>query len=83
MEYKIEKWEAMDLLMHARDFQTETSEAEIPKFWDEYYANDAYKKIPAYLAVCALLFSAMRPPKNVLIFFDELNHKVPVVPVSI
>ena len=53
MEYKIEKWEAMDLLVHARDFQTETSEAEIPKFWDEYYANDAYKKIPAYLAVCA------------------------------
>ena len=30
MEYKIEKWEAMDLLVHARDFQTETSEAEIP-----------------------------------------------------
>ena len=29
------------------------------------------------------LFSAMRPPKNILIFFDELNHKVPVVPVSI
>ena len=53
MEYKIEKWEAMDLLVHARDFHTETSEAEIPKFWDEYYANDAYKKIPAYLAVCA------------------------------
>ena len=53
MKYKIEKWEAMDLLVHAKDFQTETSEAEIPKFWDKYYANDAYKKIPAYLAVCA------------------------------
>ena len=53
MEYKIEKWEAMDLLVHARDFHAETSEAEIPKFWDEYYANDAYRKIPAYLAVCA------------------------------
>ena len=53
MEYKIEKWEAMDLLVHAKDFHAETSEAEIPKFWDEYYANDAYKKIPGYLAVCA------------------------------
>ena len=30
LEYKIEKWEAMDLLVHARDFQTETSEGEIP-----------------------------------------------------
>ena len=29
MEYKIEKWEAMDLLAHARDFHSETSEAEI------------------------------------------------------
>ena len=25
MEYKIETWEAMDLLVHAKDFHTETS----------------------------------------------------------
>ena len=30
MEYKIEKWETMDLLVHAKDFHAETSEAEIP-----------------------------------------------------
>ena len=30
MEYKIEKWEAMNLLVQARDFHAETSEAEIP-----------------------------------------------------
>ena len=30
MEYKIEKWEAMDLLVHVKDFQTEASEAEMP-----------------------------------------------------
>ncbi len=53
MEYKIEKWEAMDLLLHAKDFHAETSEKEIPKFWDEYYANEAYRKIPGYLGVCA------------------------------
>ena len=53
MEYKIEKWDAMDLLVHAKDFHSETSETEIPKFWDEYYANDAYRKVPGYLAVCA------------------------------
>ena len=53
MEYKIEKWEEMDLLVHAKEFNVETSEAEIPKFWDEYYANEEYRKIPGYLGVCA------------------------------
>ncbi len=53
MEYNIEKWEAMDLLMHAKEFHAETSEAEIPKFWDEYYASTEYRKIPGYLGLCA------------------------------
>ena len=53
MEYRIEKWEAMDLLMHAKSFHAETSETEIPKFWDEYYANENYRKIPGYLGICA------------------------------
>ena len=53
MEYKIERWEAMDLLVHAKDFHAETSETEIPKFWDEYYADEEIRKIPAYLGVCA------------------------------
>ena len=53
MEYTIEKWEAMDLLMHAKVFHAETSETEIPKFWDEYYANESYRKIPGYLGLCA------------------------------
>ena len=43
MEYTIEKWEAMDLLMHAKTFHAETSEDEIPKFWDEYYAHETYR----------------------------------------
>ena len=53
MEYKIEQWEAMDLLMHTKTFHAETSETEIPKFWDEYYAHEEYRKIPGYLGVCA------------------------------
>ena len=53
MEYKIETWEAMDLLVHANDFHAETSDQDIPAFWDEYYANEEYRKIPAYLGVCA------------------------------
>lgn len=53
MEYTIEKWEAMELLIHAKDFHAETSEKEIPGFWDEYFANEAYRKIPGYLGVCA------------------------------
>ena len=53
MEYSIEKWEAMDLLMHAKDFHAETCEDEIPKFWEEYYAHEEYRKIPGYLGLCA------------------------------
>ena len=53
MEYKIERWEAMNLLVHARVFHAETSDAEIPKFWDEYYADEKYSRIPGYLGVCA------------------------------
>jgi AraC family transcriptional regulator len=53
MEYKIEKWEAMDLLVHAKDFHAETSEDEIPAFWDEYYGNEQYSMIPGYLGICA------------------------------
>ena len=30
MEYTIEKWKTMDLLVHAKTFHPETSEAEIP-----------------------------------------------------
>ena len=53
MEYKIEKLEAMELLVHAKDFHAETSEREIPKFWDEYYADENCRRIPGYLGVCA------------------------------
>ena len=53
MEYRIEKWEEMDLLVHAKTFHAETGNQEIPKFWDAYYANEAYRRIPGYLGVCA------------------------------
>ncbi len=53
MEYTIEKWEAMDLLMHAKDFHPETSEREIPAFWDEYLADENHRKVPSYLGICA------------------------------
>jgi len=53
MEYKIEKWEAMDLLVHTGRFHAETSAQEIPAFWDAYYASEALRKIPGYLGVCA------------------------------
>ena len=53
MEYRIEKWEKTDLLVHAKTFHAETSNQEIPEFWDAYYANEAYRRIPGYLGVCA------------------------------
>ena len=30
MEFKIEKWDAIDLLVHAKNFHAETSDNEIP-----------------------------------------------------
>ena len=53
MEYKIEKWDEMDLLVHAKSFHAETSEQEIPAFWDAYCADENLRKIPGYLGVCA------------------------------
>ena len=53
MEFKIEKWDAVDLLVHAKNFHAETSDNEIPAFWDEYFSNETTKKIPGYLGVCA------------------------------
>ena len=52
MEYRIEKWDAVDLLVHAKEFRAETSEEDIPAFWDEYYGNESYRKVPGYLGVC-------------------------------
>ena len=53
MEFKIEKWDAVDLLVHAKNFNAETSDNEIPAFWGEYFSNETTKKIPGYLGVCA------------------------------
>ena len=53
MEYRIEKWKEMDLLVHEKIFNADTCEKEIPKFWDEYYSNENTGKIPGYLGICA------------------------------
>ena len=53
MEYTIEKREATELLMHVKDFHAETREAEIPKFWDKYFEDEACRKVPGYLGICA------------------------------
>ena len=53
MENRIEKWEAQEFLVHAREFHAETSEQKIPQFGDEYYADAACRKVPGYLGVCA------------------------------
>ena len=52
MEYKIEKMEAIELLVRSKTFHAETSETEIPKFWDEYLADEECRKVPCYLGVC-------------------------------
>lgn len=52
MDYRIEKKEGFRLLVYARMFTEESSEKEIPAFWEEYYQNEVYKKAPGYLGIC-------------------------------
>lgn len=53
MNYVIETWEEMDLLVYTKEIPVETSEEEIPKFWNEYFTNKTCKEVPGYLGVCA------------------------------
>ena len=53
MDYRIEKKEEFRLLVYAKMFTGDSSEKGIPKFWEEYYQNEIYKKAPGYLGICA------------------------------
>ena len=39
MEYRIEKWDAFDLILHMETFDTGTDETAIPAIWKAYYEN--------------------------------------------
>lgn len=53
MDYRIEKKEALNLLVCAKMFSDETSKDGIPAFWDEYWQKEMHKKVPGCIGVCA------------------------------
>ena len=55
MEYKIEKWDAVDLLVHPKDFHAEPSAKSMPAFWDTNaipQTNAAIKSRKQFLILC-------------------------------
>ncbi len=52
MEYKIVEKAQFTVMGVSRRFSTETSYQEIPKFWDEHYANGGGDKIKGMYGVC-------------------------------
>ncbi len=52
MDYSIVQKEQFTVMGVSRRFNSETSYAEIPKFWDEHYANGGGEKIMGMYGVC-------------------------------
>lgn len=52
MEYKIVDKEAFKVIGRARKFSTETSHAEIPKFWDEHFAKGGGAVVRGEFGIC-------------------------------
>lgn len=55
MEYKIEKWDAFDLVLHTETFEPETDETAIPEIWKVYNAQQDFRKVPGEIGTCASL----------------------------
>lgn len=53
MDYRIEKKEAINLLVCTKMFTDETSKEGIPAFWDEYFRKEMQRKVPGCIGVCA------------------------------
>ena len=51
MDYRIEKKEELRLLAYTKIFTYESCVEGIPAFWEEYYQNELYKKVPGYLGI--------------------------------
>lgn len=55
MEYRIEKWEAFDLVLHTDTFTPGTDETAIPAIWQAYYADPDCRKVRGSIGACASL----------------------------
>ena len=52
MDVKIEKEQAFTIAVLERKFNTQTSNQEVPKFWDEFYEKGYQNIVPPMLGVC-------------------------------
>ena len=52
MEYKIVEKAQFTVMVVSRKFNTETSYQEIPKFWEEHFANGGGEKVKGMYGVC-------------------------------
>ena len=55
MEYRIEKWDAFDLILHIETFESGTDETAIPAIWRAYYGDEECRKLRGAIGVCASL----------------------------
>ena len=52
MDFTIEKENEFEIAVLIETFDCETSNTEIPKFWDRYYEGGYQNKVPPMLGVC-------------------------------
>jgi AraC family transcriptional regulator len=52
MEYKIETKQTFTVIGTVREFNSDTSYSEIPKFWTEHYSNGGNKQVSGKYGIC-------------------------------
>lgn len=52
MDYRIENWEAMNLILYTKEYNVEDSEQAIISLWKEYYEDEERRKVHSRIAVC-------------------------------
>lgn len=52
LEYRIEKWEELNLVLYIKRFEADLSDKEIPKLWKEYFENENCVNVPSRMGVC-------------------------------
>ncbi len=55
MEYRIENWDAFDLILHVETFNASMEENAIPAIWKAYYENPDCSKLRGSIGACASL----------------------------
>ena len=73
MEYRIEKWDAFDLVLHIDAFDAGTDETAIPAIWQAYYEDPDRQKLRGSIGVCASLDNDDRRIYGIGCMADEVE----------